>query len=241
MKRTLLIAAAASTATLLTAPMPASAQETIVVTGSRQDRSATNAYFRSEGPAAIGVTRQADYFVTPLFVSSDSRDPDLRTEELFAMLSATLSRAEAQGIALVAGSYTLEPVTAANMRELPLRAGNRPDTSRVQIYARIPLRGDNPSVRATADRIKTFVEAIPATGRSFIDVGSTGLAIDNPEQYRDAVVRHVADEANKYAGMFGQGYGVTIDGLDGNLYWQQASETEVFLYIEHDFTIGPRR
>lgn len=238
MKRLLVLAALGATTVSL--PLPVVAQETIVVTGSRQDRSSANAYFRGDEPAAIGVTRRADYFVTPLFVSSDSRDPDLRNTELFAMLEATLQRAKAAGITLVAGSYTLEEVTLANMRQLPVMGGNRPDTSRVQIYARMPLEGAKPNVRTTAERIATFAKGVPATGRSFIDVGATGLAIDNPEQYRADVVRHIAKEATSYAAMFGGDYGVEINGLQGELYWQQSSETEVFLYIEHSFTIRPR-
>ncbi len=240
MRKLALITAACAA---IVTPLPLFAQDTVIVTGARQDRSALNAYIQprgGNGPSAIGVTRQADYFVTPLFVSSDSRNPDSRVEELFAMLSATLDRAESEGIDLVAGRYTLEPVTRENMRELPVTGGNRPDTSRVQIYARIPLRGEDPSVTGTAQRIARFVSQIPATGRSFIDIGSTALAIDNPEQYRKAVVRRIADESTDYAGMFGNGYGVSITGLDGELYWQQASETEVFLYIEHSFTIQPR-
>lgn len=237
MKRLCVLAGLAAVAM----PLPAAAQETIVVTGARQDRSATNAYFSpNSGPAAIGVTRRADYFVTPLFVSSDSRDPDMRIEELFAMLGEVIDRAEAQGIAIVAGRYTLSPVTRETMRQLPISGGNRPDTSRVQIYARIPLAGAEPSVTKTAERIAAFVKAVPANGRSFIDVGATGLAIDNPEQYRGDVVRHIAEESTRYAAMFGNGYGVEISGLSGDLYWQQASETEVFLYIEHNFTIRPR-
>lgn len=237
MKRLIALGALAA----MLAPLPAFAQETIVVTGSRQDRSATNQYFaRNNEPAAIGVTRRADYFVTPLYVSSDSRDPDQRLEELFAMLGETLDQAGAQNIAIVAGRYTLSPVTRAMMRELPTIGGNRPDTSRVLIYARIPLAEAGGSVTDTAERIAAFVQAVPATGRSFIDVGTTGLAIDNPEQYRGAVVRHVAEESTRYASMFGSGYGVEIDGLDGDLYWQQASETEVFLYIDHSFRIRPR-
>ncbi|KWV91184.1 hypothetical protein [Erythrobacter sp. YT30] len=237
MKR-LMIAAATVCAAL---PMQLAAQETIVVTGSRQDRSAGNAYFSpNNGPAAIGVTRKADYFVTPLYVSSDSRDRDTRLAELYAMFEATLDRADAQGIAIVAGRYKLQPVTKDNMRQLPVVGGNRPDTNRVQVYARIPLRGDDANVRKTADRIEAFVKDITATGRSFIDVGTTGLAIDNPEQYRPDVVRHVAKEATSYASMFGNDYGVSIDGLDGELYWQQSSETEVFMYIDHSFTVRPK-
>lgn len=239
MIRRTLLAGACAAASL--APLPAAAQETIVVTGSRQDRSATNQYFaRNEGPAAIGVTRRADYFVTPLYVSSDSRDPELRDDELFAMLGQVLDSARAQGIDIVAGRYALSAVTRENMRELSVTGGNRPDTSRVQVYARIPLTGGEKGVTDTAERIAAFVKAVPATGRSFIDVGATGLAIDNPEQYRSSVVRHVAEESTRYASMFGAGYGVEINGLEGDLYWQQASETEVFLYIDHSFVIRPR-
>lgn len=241
MKRLILLA----TAIAVAAPvLPLTAQDTVVVTGARQDRSSLNAYLSpsrgGSGPSAIGVTRRADYFVTPLFVSSDSRNFEERKQELFTMLGETVKLADAQGIDIVAGQYGLEPVTLANMRQLPLAGGNRPDTNRVQIYARIPLRGDKPSVRATAERIKEFVKAIPATGRSFIDVGSTGLAIDDPEQYRKDVVAHIAKEANAYAGLFGGDYGVSITGLHGDLYFQQSSETEVFLYIEHTFEIAPK-
>lgn len=241
MKRLMLFA----TAIAVAAPvLPLAAQDTVVVTGSRQDRSSLNAYLgptrNGSGPSAIGVTRRADYFVTPLFVSSDSRNFEERKEELFKMLGETLKSAEAQGIDIVAGRFKLEPVTMANMRELPLVGGNRPDTNRVQIYARTPLRGEDPSVTRTAERIKEFVKAVPATGRSFIDVGTTGLGIDDPEQYRKAVVGEIAREATAYAKLFGNDYGVSITGLHGDLYFQQSSETEVFLYIEHTFDIAPK-
>lgn len=241
MKKLILLTAAIAVVTPL---LPLTAQDTVVVTGSRQDRSAINAYLgpsrNGSGPSAIGVTRRADYFVTPLFVSSDSRNLDERRQELFTMLGETLRSAEAQGIDIVAGQYGLEPVTLENMRDLPLSGGNRPDTNRVQIYARIPLRGEDPKVSKTAERIKGFVKAIPATGRSFIDIGTTGLAIDDPEQYRGDVVRHIAKEATDYAKMFGSDYGVEITGLHGDLYFQQSSETEVFLYIEHSFEVAPK-
>lgn len=241
MKKLLLLAATIAVAAPV---LPLTAQDTVVVTGSRQDRSSLNAYLApsrgGSGPSAIGVTRRADYFVTPLFVSSDSRNFEERKEELFTMLGETLRLAGPQGIDIVAGRYGLEPVTLENMRELPLAGGSRPDTNRVEIYARIPLRGADPKVSKTAERIKEFVKAIPATGRSFIDVGSTGLAIDDPEQYRGDVVRHIAKEATDYAKMFGNDYGVEITGLHSDLYFQQSSETEVFLYIEHSFEIAPK-
>ena len=211
----------------------------IIVTGSRVDRSNYDRYY-DDDQSAIGLTRKADYFVKPIYVSSDTREAALRLEELKTMLKETISLAPGAGIDLVAGSYRLQPVSIENMDDLNITSGRRPDTSRVLIYARIPVGGATENVKDADARIQAFIKSIPATGRSFIDTGTTGLAIDNPDQYRGAVVKAIAEESRRYAGMFGSDYGVEIRGLDSELYFKQASETEVFLFIEHSFIIKPK-
>lgn len=231
--------ATAVLAALATSPVLAQDELSIVVTGQRNSLSQTSQFY-DEAQSAIGLTRRADFFVKPLFVNSDSRDADQRRDEVHAMLRATIEAAERAGIALVAGQYTLQPLTLANYQSLPLSRGNLPDTTRVQLYARLPLAGETPRIAGVDEQIAQFVSSVPVTGRSYIDTGSTSLAVSNPQQYRGAVVRVVAEEANRYAAMFGSGYGVEIRGLEGELFWQQASETEVFLFIEHNFVIRPR-
>lgn len=234
-----ILAALAALAVLT--PLPAAAQDeesNVIVTGMRSDRSGSEYY--NEEQSAIGLTRKADFFVKPLYVSSDSRDPDLRQAELLAMLRATIERAGEAGITLVAGDYTLTPVTLAGMGDLSIGSGNRPDTSRVQVYARIPVSNDVDRVRDADQRINAFVKSVPVTGRSFIETGSTVLGLSNPDQYRLSVVQAIADEAKRYAGQFGSDYGIEIRGLDSELYWQQAGEADVFLYIAHSFVIRPK-
>ena len=87
-------------------------------------------------------------------------------------------------------------------------------------------------------KIAAFVRSVPVTGRSFIETGSTVLGLSNPDQYRLAVVQAIADESK--AGQYGSDYGIEIRELDSELYWQQASETDVFLYIKHSFVIRPK-
>ncbi|MEM9501999.1 MAG: hypothetical protein AAF941_09150 [Pseudomonadota bacterium] len=230
----------AATALGLFAPTIALAQDegAVIVTASRSDRSNYEYYNRDQ--SAIGLKRTADFFVKPLYVNSDSRDATERKQELLAMLRATIEQAPSSGIALVAGDYSLRPVTLENYEKLPIGYGGRPDTSRVQIYARIPVRGSNQLASDAGKTIEAFAKSIPATGRSFIQTGETALAITNPDQYRIDVVKTVAEEAKRYAAQFGGDYGVEIRGLESELYWQQASETEVFLYIEHSFVIKPK-
>lgn len=223
------------------APSAALAQDenVVVVTAQRSDRSSNFQYY-DDSQSAIGFTRKADYFVKPIYVNSDSRGDELRREELFAMLRATIERAEREGIALVAGEYGLKPLTVANMENLPIRGSGRPDTSRVMFYARLPVSGSGARASEADARIEAFAKAVPVTGRSFIETGPVSLALNDPDRYRIEVVRAIADESRRYAGLFGSDYGIEIRGLDSELYWKQASETEVFLYIEHSFVIRPK-
>ena len=81
---------------------------------------------------------------------------------------------------------------------------------------------------------------MPVSGRSYIETARTDLPINNPQANRGAVVKAIADEAKRYAAMFGNDYGVEIRGLNSGLFFKQASETEVFLYIAHTFVIRPK-
>ncbi|MEO0590665.1 MAG: hypothetical protein AAFZ11_08905 [Pseudomonadota bacterium] len=243
MLKTVLAASALSVAAIaVLTPAAASAQDdmgAIIVTGSRSERDAFDRYYDDE-QSAIGLTRTADYFVKPIYVNSDSRDPKLRKAEVSAMLKALLERAQAEGVTLVAGEYKLAPVTLDGLSELPFNRGRRPDTTRVQVYARVPVSGAFKGVDEVDELVDSFKKTVPATGRSYLETGPTVLAIDNPDQYRRAVVKAIAEEAKAYAAMFGNDYGIDVRGLDSELYFKQASQTEVFLYIEHSFAIRPK-
>ncbi|MEL6238305.1 MAG: hypothetical protein AAFQ90_06890 [Pseudomonadota bacterium] len=212
---------------------------TIIVSATRSERDEFDRYYDDE-QSAIGLTRTADYFVKPIYVNSDSRDPKLRKAEVSAMLKALLERAQAEGVTLVAGEYKLAPVTLNGLSELPFNRGLRPDTTRVQVYARVPVGGKFEGVDEVDKLVESFKKTVPATGRSYLETGSTELAIDDPDQYRRAIVKAIAEEAKAYAAMFGNDYGIDVRGLDSELYFKQASQTEVFLYIEHSFAIRPK-
>jgi hypothetical protein len=233
------IMVAAMAAVVAPAPLAAQDEESIVVTGSRVERDSYDQYYDDE-QSAIGLTRKADNFVKPIFINSDSRDPDVRRAEVTAMLEETMRLAARQGIVLVAGNYKLVALTPETLEDLAYGTGNRPDTTRVKIYARLPVGGSFTGVEDVDKAIAAFVKTVPVSGRSYIETGGTDLAINNPQGYRAAVVKAIADEAKRYAALFGPDYGIEIRGLDSELYFKQASETEVFLYISHNFVIAPK-
>ena len=238
MKKLILLATAIAVATPV---LPLDAQQTVRVTGSsRVDRDSYDKYY-DDDQSAIGLTRTADYFVKPIYVNSDSREREVRSQEVDAMLTAMIAKAQEEDITLVAGKYTLSPLTQSSRKDLlTYGRGNRPDTTRVRLFARLPVGGKFSGVDEVDEAILAFYKSIPATGRSYVETGGTELAIDNPQQYRRDVVGAIAAEAKRYAAMFGNDYGIEIRGLDSELYIQQSSQTELFLYIEHSFVIKPK-
>ncbi len=230
---------AASALLLVLSQQPAVAQTgdggmgEVVVTASRSDRE----YYSDEQPV-IGLRRQADSAVQTVAFTSDSRDAEARKREIHAMLIAALDRADAAGVQLVTGDVELVAVTKENYRDLPVSNGTRPDTSEIHVMVKVKLAG---STGSAEDRITKFVKAVPVNGRALLEKrGSLTLTIINPDQYRDAIVKLVAENSKRYAGFFGSDYGAEVSGLNEQLSWAQVSGSEVFLYIPYRFTIKPK-
>jgi len=222
--------------TLSSAPTTALAQNDlgeIVVTAQRRSGD-----YYSDEQTVIGLRRDADSAVQSIWITSDSRAESMRKSEIHAMLLAALQRAAAAGVQLVMGDFELVPVTTANYRDLVFQTGNRPDTSKIVLYVKAKLAGSTGNAQK---RIDDFVTAVPTTGRALLEKqGNLTLTIINPDQYRDDVVKLIAESAKRYASYFGPDYGVEVGGLNEQLSWTQVSNTQVFLYIPYRFSIRPK-
>lgn len=205
----------------------------VVVTANR-----LNARYAQQDRPVVGLRRQADSAVMSVSISSDSRDEADRKREIHAMLLSTLDRASAAGIEMVTGSFELVPVTKANYQELPLFGAGRVDTSQVSFMVKTRLAG---SITNAEQKLSAFVKTVPKTGRGAIDKTSgVTLTIIDPDQYRGAIVKLVAENARAQAAVFGPEYAVQVSGIDGQVFWSQVSNTDVFLYIPYRYTIVPK-
>ena len=224
---------------LLLAVSPAAAQDNsniegeVVVTAQR-----ASADYLSDEQTVVGLRRTADSAIQPVQFTSDSRDEDMRKREIHAMLEAAIRRADSAGVELVTGEFELTKLTLANFKDLVFGRGQRPDPSEIELYVKASLAG---SVGSAQGRIDNFIKAVPPNGRALLEKnGEITLTIINPDQYRPEIVKLVAGEALKTAGVFGPDYGVEVAGLNEQLIWAQASPTEVFLYIPYRFTVRPK-
>jgi hypothetical protein len=190
---------------------------------------------QNQNRPVIGLTHKADSVVVTVSFSSDSRDAAVRKQEIHNMLSAALDRACAAGVELGSSAPNLKPVTKSNYQSLPLGWAGREDTSKADIFVKVPLSS---TVEEVDKRIDAFVKALPRTGRGTI-IKSLGrqLVIRKPEQYRAVIVSAIADDVRRNAAAFGPEYRGAIDGVDKPVLWTQANETEVFLYLPYSYRI----
>lgn len=233
--RTLFLSAA-----LLTLGSAALAQEAFVpplgevmVTANRQNAP----YYRQDRPV-VGLRRPADAAVMAFTVTSDSRDYLVRKQEIQTVLSAAIGKAKAAGFELVIGNFQLEPLTDQNRNDLSYEYGGRIDTSRVTIMAKTRLAG---SAEAARTRLDAFITSLKGSGRATVEsAGTILLTVVNPDQYRDAVLKLVAEDARHNAALFGPEFTFNVSGTDLPIVWTQVSSTEVFLFVPYRYNINPK-
>lgn len=226
---------------LLAAGSPAVAQPAslaglgeVIVTANRQGLQ----YSQQDRPV-VGLRRTADAVLLQFWISSDTRDAEIRKREIHAVLLSAITRAAAAGMEIVEGNGQVYPVTKANYTDVAIGSGGRIDTGRVEVRVKTKLTG---SLAAAETRLRDFVKGLPKSGRGVAEgVGTTWLTVVDPDQYRDAIIALVAQDAKRVSAAFGPDFTFNVVGIDGQVGWSQASRTEVFLHLPYRYSVVPRQ
>lgn len=220
--------------------------EEIVVTGSRIGGPSYAPSGYPIAPVAVPVVRlerRADNLIVSVQVINDTRDAEARrseiTRSLTSMARAAAGRSDIDLSILKDGS--LVPFTESMVSTLTLGVDDdRDDTSVATLIVKTPIR-EGDTLDTASDRIETFVEGADMTGRSLAEIsGSWQLSIVDPPQYREPVVRLIAEDARQTSAAFGDGYAVNVDGLENRVAWQQSGPLSLILYIPYQMTVTPR-
>jgi len=195
-------------------------------------------YAQQDRPV-VGLRRTADAAVMSFTVTSDTRDPETRKQEIHTVLLAAIDKAATSGFEIVSGTFRVEAVTRENYQSLLLQPAGRVDTSQVRVLVKAKLAG---TAAETAARLQRFIGSLRGAGRATAeDGGGWTLTVVNPDQYRDAIISLVAEDARHNAALFGPDFTFNITGIDGQVAWSQISSTEVFLYIPYRYSIVPKQ
>jgi hypothetical protein len=225
-----------------TAPLLAQAGEPAATQGLGEMLVSANrqgARFADANRPVVTLRRRADAAVMGFSITSDTRDAPTREGEVHKVLLTALDRAAAAGFELVTGTAQLDRVTRDNYKSLPFNWAGRADTGRIDVMLRTRLDG---TAQATAKRLRSFIDALPGSGRASVSTpGGITLTVLDPDQYREAIVRLVAEDARSKAALFGPDFTYTVTGIDAAVSWSQASSTDLYLYLPYRYVIIPRQ
>jgi len=226
-----------SAALLVAAPTAAQNMgvEEIVVTGSRLKE------FDANQTPFVVLRKRADNLITRVTVVCDTRDLSQRRAELKATLKNLVKAAQQdKAIALGVGDEVVGAFDES-MLDAVIEPDSKADTSRATVVIKTGVSA-NDTFDAATGRIKAFVARTPKVGRTEVLFRSDWeLTLIAPGQYRPEVARLVAEDARRMAGVFGEGYGVEVQGLQLPVAWYQAGPLDLALYIPYRLTVRPTR
>ena len=219
----------------LAGPAAAQGVEEIVVTGSRLSE------YDAASTPQITLRKRADNLITIATVVCDTRDESQRKSELKATLR-NLIRAAGQDkrIELAVGEEVLGGFDES-MLDSVIQRGGKPDTSTATLIIKTSVSAEDTFDSATG-RIESFAERTPKVGRTEVLLDDDWeLTLVTPSQYRPEVARLIAEDARKMAALYGEGYGVEVQGLQLPVSWYQAGPLDLAIYIPYRLNVRPVR
>jgi hypothetical protein len=225
---------AASCAVCLIGVSPTYAQgglEEVVVTSSK--------VMYNEMMPHTTIIRRADHLITRLRVVCDTRDESQRRSELRETLRSMIRTAgKTATISMSVGETVVDNFTE-NMLDTVIQPDAKVDTSYAVVVVKTTVAPDDTFDSATA-RIKKFIAQVPKSGRTeILKDDKWDLTIIGPEQYRDEIIKAVADDAKHTAEQFGPTYNVEVDGLQQQVTWYQIHPLDLALYVPYSLKVTP--
>jgi hypothetical protein len=223
---------ACTLAAMLATPAIAQAQmETVVVTAERLSDS-------YEAPH-LSITKRADHVITHLNVTCDTRDLSQRRAELKETLRNMIRAAAGTAtISLGLGDKIVGDLNESNFDQI-IEPDARIDTSHAVVIIKTRV-SDGDTLNGAIQRIIDFVNKVPKAGRTeVLRQGNWDLTIIGPEQYRDAILKLIVEDARHTADLFGSGNGIAIEGLEQQVAWYQKGPLDLGLFIPYKLKITP--
>jgi hypothetical protein len=216
---------------------PAQAQdvaEEIVVTGSRYE----DEYEDFKVPH-VSILRRAVGITTTLSITSDTRDGELRRDEVRAALREVERRARGGAVTLAIVDDDVVLPFSLSAAEASIRGANRPDTSQVTLILRTAIAAGD-TMDSAMSRFERFEDSLPRNGRIEYGIDTDPeLTLINPGQYRAAIIAAISADVSAVTRSLGAGYAARIEGLEQQIAWRRTGDLELRLFIPYRLEIRP--
>lgn len=185
---------------------------------------------------SASIRMEADFVSMPLSIRGDHKDPAKRFEIIAHAKGAIIKAAEdIKDIQVHSGPVALSSQPVSKVQAFS--SGGYGGTSQAEIHILSPLAGAEKDVFKRATVINNFIRGVRLPDGAEVDFGQIHLAVDNPEQYREALLRAIADEVAKTKSTLGSSVEVTVSGLESPVFVRQADEKHVDLFLSYELAM----
>ncbi len=197
--------------------------------------------FAGETPRSTSttLTQRADYVSLSLTIASEERDPEKQYEDLGnAVRTVKDAAGRSKTIIVHMGPVYFSTAVKSKMAISSSYQGN----SQVLLHLLMPLSAGN-DVYSRAAELERFVKSLKFPDAVKPSAGQMTIAVEDPEKYREKLIRMMSREVKKTKAAFGPGAAVSIrvDGLENPVTVRRADDEHVELFIDHTIHMDVKR
>lgn len=191
-----------------------------------------------DGPSvSTFLQKEADYVSMPLSVKCDHKDPAKRFEIIAQTETSIINAAgTTNNIRVHSGPVVLSGRPTGKSIGFSSLEGYAGSTQ-AQLHVLIPFVGTGKDVFPCAAEITKFVQGVKLPDGAVLDYGQIHLGVENPEQYREALLKAIADETSRSMTLLGSNGQVIVSGLESPVFVRQADESHVDLFLNYSLSL----
>ncbi len=193
--------------------------------------------FSGSKSTAVSLEKDADYVSMSLIVQSKQKEPNARFAEIKQAQNLILGKAKNQdGIMIHKGPISLSPKPISQFSSISsFSYSQSSSTAQLHVMAKLD---DKTDVYACASRIRHFLDSIKMPGKSYYSLGQIQLAIANPEQYRQEILKRISGDISFVKSTMETSGTVSITGLEQPVLVRQIDDRKVELFINYSMTMN---
>jgi len=177
----------------------------------------------------------ADFVAIPIQIQNDSKDPAKRADEIEKALRSLTDRLQQHpDLAVKQGIVSLSPREHSTLKAFSSYESHT--GSSAQLYVLGAMKQDT-SVFAVAKRLYQAINGIPLGDGTKVTLGNTTLGLNDPEKYRDQILKAIANSISETKKAMGMSGGVEVEGLENAVSVMQLDERDVSVFINYSLRI----
>ncbi|NLB54897.1 MAG: hypothetical protein GX811_03885 [Lentisphaerae bacterium] len=192
-----------------------------------------------QGNVAAGITRKADFVACSVSLSSDKKTPEEKFTDIQATIKMITNAARQNPKILVhSGPVTLSGDNASSFSAKSLIFSSWDSYSVARLTILVPIKDGNPNIFGGGLIIKQFFDGIKFPDKTKCVLSQIYLAVENPEQYRQEVLKAIADSIGQVKEALGKDIDFQLTGLANPVTVQQIDDENVNLFINYALSVS---